>query len=127
MSEDERNGSPGNEADTLTQSMPQAIKRICVLVKVVASFGPKMAILECLILKNFLGREGGGGGGHVPDPPSCCVVVVMCPPKLKCLPPPMNKLSHCTERSGKYTREMLHHHEASLSEQYIMSWHTNHE
>ena len=26
VSEDERNGSPSNEADTLTQSMPQAVK-----------------------------------------------------------------------------------------------------
>ena len=48
VSENERNGTPGNEADTLTQLMPQAIKHgmnyIDVLVRVVASFGPKIAL-----------------------------------------------------------------------------------
>ena len=65
VSKDKRNRSPGNEADTLTQSMSQAIKcgmnYICfVRVQVVASFGPKMVvevILEHLILKYFGGKE----------------------------------------------------------------------
>ena len=70
VSEDERIRGPGNEADTLTQSMPQAIKHsktIEVLIRVVASSRPKMVsevILEHLILKDFLrGRK------HAPRPP----------------------------------------------------------
>ena len=100
VSKDKR--SPGNEADTLTQSMSQAIKHgsrsdlrassseifsgegACIALNLGFPFQILSQSSETKSRKESLGLKL---GGMPPESPNCCAVVVTCHSNLKYLPP----------------------------------------